>query len=144
MEWIGFLLFLTASLRYIWNGKDSFSKREWFFFGLKAVLILAVTFGVVVILRFTLSVWPFAPVNTVKAMLVSVTGSFLCLWGTKFLVVMLCALFGNIMGFHQRYNKENYHELSSLAGKFGTPLILLVKFLVSFGSVVMFYGIWLA
>lgn len=144
MKWIGFLLFLTASLFYIWNGKDIFNKKEWLFFGLKPVLILAVTFAVVVILKFILSVWLFAPVSAVKAVLVSITGSFLCLWGTKFLVVMLCTLFGKIMGFHQAYNKENYQSLSLLAGKFGSPLLILAKSVVSFGSVLMFYGVWLS
>ncbi|WP_048697754.1 hypothetical protein [Erwinia piriflorinigrans] len=144
MKWIGFLLFLTASLFYIWNGKDDFNKKEWLFFALKPVLILVVTFAVVVILKFILSVWPFAPVSTVKAVLVSITGSFLCLWGTKFLVVMLCTLFGKIIGFHLGYNKGNYQSLSSLAGELGSTLLMLAKYVVSFGSALMLYGVWLS
>ncbi|ADP10136.1 hypothetical protein EJP617_04550 [Erwinia sp. Ejp617] len=53
-------------------------------------------------------------------------------------------MFGEIMGFHQSYNKDNYQSLSLLAGKFGPPLLILAKCVVSFGSVLMFYGVWLS
>ncbi|ADP10134.1 putative membrane protein [Erwinia sp. Ejp617] len=59
-------------------------------------------------------------------------------------MVMLCAIFNNIMSFHQKYNEDNYDELSSISQRVSLGLLLLAKFAVSLGSVLMFYGIWLA
>ena len=144
MNWLGFIIFWIITLLYIWNGKDSFNKREWLFFGLKVVLIYVILFVIVIALRFILPIWPFVSVHTAKTVLIIAFGSLMSVLGMKFLVVMLCTMFSRIMGFHQQHNTtENYAKLSSLSNNFGPSLLILAKCLISAGSILIFYGIWI-
>ncbi|EXU77411.1 hypothetical protein ABW286_22855 [Erwinia papayae] len=144
MRTTGFIFFIFITLWYLWAGKDFFNKKDWLLFFLKfiGVLILTVIFGFM--LKFLMSVWSGLSLSTAKELTSKFGASLSVVLGMKFLVVMLCEIFSRIMGFHQKYNQENYNGLSSLANKFSSPLLILAKCVVSCGSMLIFYGIWLA
>ncbi|CCG88421.1 hypothetical protein [Erwinia piriflorinigrans] len=144
MKWLGFLFFLTVSLLYIWNRKDHFSKKSWLLFGLSfiGVIIGTIIFGFA--LKNIMLVWPVITVSTAKFLTMAVGASFTAVLAMKFLVVMLCTMFLGFMRFHKKYNSENYQAFSSLSNVFSPSLLILVKCVVSCGSVLIFYGIWLA
>ncbi len=70
--------------------------------------------------------------------------SLLSVLGIKFMVVMLCTIFKSIMSFHEKYNQQHYDNLVSISNAFSSPLLILAKCVISCGSVLIFYGIWLA
>ncbi len=43
MHWLFFILFMIWTQTLIWNGKDLFSKKQWFLAGLMFVLVLVAT-----------------------------------------------------------------------------------------------------
>ncbi|MCL2897395.1 hypothetical protein [Brenneria tiliae] len=144
MKWFGFIIFWIMTLLYIWNGKDSFTKREWGIFFIKFITILAACILLVLLSIAILSVYPIISVHTAKTITTILPLSLLSMLGMKFLVVMLCTMFSRILGFHQQHNTaENHAKLSSLSNNFGPALLILAKCLVSAGSILIFYGIWI-
>ncbi len=144
MNWIGFLFFLMLALCYLWNGKDTFNNKEWISFGLKFLAVILGVFIFGFIFKFFATVVPVISVTTAKYLTVTLFLSFTMILGTKFLVVMICAIFSRIIAFHRDHNKDHYQEIASISNRYGSSLILLAKCLISFGSVLIFYGIWLA
>ncbi|MEE3664279.1 hypothetical protein V2I52_20525 [Brenneria sp. g21c3] len=144
MAWLGFITSWVITLLYIWNGKDSFNQRNWILFALIPIFILIgmVIFGLA--LKNILTVWPFISEHTAKTATIILPASLLSMWGMKFLVVMLCTAFSRMLDFHHKHNTfENYAKLSSLSNNFGPTLLILAKCLVSAGSILIFYGIWI-
>ncbi|WP_233469361.1 MULTISPECIES: hypothetical protein [Enterobacter] len=143
MHWFYFLLFLVWALALIWNGKDLFNKKQWFLAGLMFVLVLVAT----VVIGFTLK-W-FAQsmllfsVATAKQYSIIFSMSFLCVWGLKITVVLLCTIFSGIIGGHKKYNAGNYEKISSITRVVAPGLLIVAKCVVSLGSVLMFSGLWL-
>jgi hypothetical protein len=70
--------------------------------------------------------------------------SLLFIWGMRFILVALCNIFGNIMDFHKKYNADNYREFSPTTSKLAPGLFIFSKVILSLGSIVIYYGIWLA
>ncbi|MFE8100756.1 hypothetical protein RBA71_04545 [Brenneria goodwinii] len=144
MNWLGFITFGIITLIYLWSGKDTFNKREWLFFVLKLFGIFVGTAIFSLVFKGILTVWPVVSLPTAKYATLILSTSFLAVWAMKFLVVMLCTMFSRIMGFHQQHNTvENYAKLSPLSNNFGPLLLILAKCLISAGSILIFYGIWI-
>lgn len=143
MNWLFFIVFLGLALFLIWNGKDRFSKKQWVRMALMLGLILLGTFIIGFFFKWLSLSLSLFTIATARHYTAIISLSFLCLWGMKLLVVMLCTIFARIMGFHEVHNAENYQKISSISNKFGPVLLIAAKCLVSFGAFLMFYGIWL-
>ncbi|MCP1438327.1 magnesium-transporting ATPase (P-type) [Erwinia persicina] len=144
MEWLCFLFFSISTVAYIWSGNNTFSKKEWWMFFLKFIAVFFLTILVTLLLKGLLSVWHFSSVAIVKLWLLKFFTSCLFFLGGKLGVVGLCTIFSNIFGFHKKYNPRYYPSLLSISKKTSPALIVLTKCLVSFGSILALYGIWLA
>ncbi|WP_338560844.1 hypothetical protein [Erwinia sp. E_sp_B04_7] len=144
MSYIGFVFFLLFCTCYLWDGKDFFNKRDWLVFLLKfiGVFIVTILFGFT--LKGIMHLWPGISLTVAKHLTTAFGASLISVLGMKFLVVMLCAIFRNIMAFHENHNVENFDRLSVITNKFAPTLLILAKFVVTCGSVLIFYGIWLA
>ncbi|WP_167139194.1 hypothetical protein [Candidatus Pantoea formicae] len=88
--------------------------------------------------------WKIGIIESAKHFTTALGLSLLSVLGIKFMVVMLCAIFKSIMRFHEKYNQQHYDKLVSISNTLSSPLFILAKCVISFGSVLIFYGIWLA
>lgn len=143
MHWFFFLLFMIWTLVLVWNGKDLFNKKQWLLAGLMFVLVLVATVVIGFTLKWLAQSMSLFSVATAKHYSIILSMSFLCVWGLKVTVVLLCTLFSGIMGGHKRYNADNYEKLSSMTRAVAPGLLIFAKSLISFGSFLMFSGLWL-
>ncbi|MFY7116936.1 hypothetical protein [Enterobacter cloacae complex sp. SHL020] len=143
MHWFFFLLFLVWALALIWNGKDLFNKKQWFLAGLMFVLVLVATVVIGFTLKWLAQSMSLFSVATAKQYSIIFSMSFLCVWGLKVTVVLLCTIFSGIIGGHKKYNAENYEAISSITRVIAPGLLIVAKSVVSLGSVLMFSGLWL-
>ncbi|MCR6467445.1 MULTISPECIES: hypothetical protein [Enterobacter] len=143
MHWFFFLLFLVWALALIWNGKDLFGKKQWFLAGLMFVLVLLATIVIGFTLKWFAQSMSLFSVATAKQYSIIFSMSFLCVWGLKVTVVLLCTIFSGITGGHKKYNAENYEAISSITRVVAPGLLIVAKSVVSLGSVLMFSGLWL-
>lgn len=70
--------------------------------------------------------------------------SLFFIWGMRFILVGLCNIFGTIMDFHKKYNADNYRKFSPAINKLAPGLFVFSKVILSLGSIVIYYGIWLS
>ncbi|WP_258526875.1 hypothetical protein [Enterobacter cloacae] len=138
-----FTIFMIWTLALIWNGKDLFSKKQWFLAGLMFVLLLAATVVIGFTLKWLAQSISLFSVATAKQYSIIFSMSFLCVWGLKVTVVLLCTIFSEIIGGHKKYNAENYEAISSITRVVAPGLLIVAKSVVSLGSVLMFSGLWL-
>ncbi|MEH3776764.1 hypothetical protein POW02_22495 [Enterobacter asburiae] len=143
MHWFFFILFMIWTLALIWNGKDLFNKKQWLLAGLMFVLVLVATVVIGFTLKWLAQSMSLFSVATAKQYSIILSMSFLCVWGLKITVVLLCTLFSGIMGGHKRYNAENYEKLSSMTRAVAPGLLIFAKSLITLGSFLMFSGLWL-
>ena len=143
MHWFFFILFMRWTLALIWNGKDLFNKKQWLLAGLMFVLVLVATVVIGFTLKWLAQSMSLFSVATAKHYSIILSMSFLCVWGLKVTVVLLCTLFSGIMGGHKRYNAENYEKLSSMTRAVAPGLLIFAKSLITLGSFLMFSGLWL-
>ncbi|MGX5111722.1 hypothetical protein ACWKYD_23430 [Enterobacter cloacae] len=143
MKWIGCIFFIFFTLAYIWNGKDCFNKKQWFLAGLMFVLVLVATIVIGFTLKWLAQSMSLFSVATAKQYSIILSMSFLCVWGLKVTVVLLCTIFSGITGMHKRYNIENYEKISAVTHVVVPGLIIVAKGAVSLGSILMFSGLWL-
>lgn len=143
MHWFFFILFMIWTLALIWNGKDLFNKKQWLLAGLMFVLVLVATVVIGFTLKWLAQSMSLFSVATAKHYSIILSMSFLCVWGLKVTVVLLCTLFSGIMGGHKRYNAENYKKLSSMTRAVAPGLLIFAKSLITLGSFLMFSGLWL-
>ncbi|MCK6905390.1 hypothetical protein ACNPM1_03770 [Enterobacter pseudoroggenkampii] len=143
MHWFFFILFMIWTLALIWNGKDLFNKKQWLLAGLMFVLVLVATVVIGFTLKWLAQSMSLFSVATAKHYSIILSMSFLCVWGLKITVVLLCTLFSGIMGGHKRYNAENYEKLSSMTRAVAPGLLIFAKSLITLGSFLMFSGLWL-
>lgn len=144
MNYIAFMVFIILTLIYLWNGKDFFNKKEWFFLMLKIVGVLIFTALLGRAMHDLIKLWNLDSMDSARHFTTALGLSLLSVLGMKFMVVMLCTIFKKIMKFHEKHNEENYNKLSSVSNAFSSPLLILAKCVVSGGSVLILYGIWLA
>lgn len=143
MHWFFFTIFLIMTLVFIWDGKDSFSKKQWFTTGLLLVAVLIATVVISVIFKWLSQSFSMFSIVTAKQYSVIFSMSLLCMWGLKVVVVLLCTIFSGIMDVHRIHNPANYERLSSISGKVAPGLLIVVKGSVSVGSFLIFSGLWL-
>lgn len=143
MHWFFFILFMIWTLALIWNGKDLFNKKQWLLAGLMFVLVLVATVVIGFTLKWLAQSMSLFSVATAKHYSIILSMSFLCVWGLKVTVVLLCTLFSGIMEGHKRYNAENYEKLSSMTRAVAPGLLIFAKSLITLGSFLMFSGLWL-
>ena len=143
MQWIGCVFFTLITLAYIWNGKDLFNKNQWFLAGLMFILVLVATVVIGFTLKWLAVSMSLFSVATAKQYSIIFSMSFLCVWGLKVTVVLLCTIFSGIIGGHKKYNAENYEAISSKTRVVAPGLLIVAKSVVSLGSVLMFSGLWL-
>ncbi|MEG6293675.1 hypothetical protein [Enterobacter bugandensis] len=143
MHWFFFIVFMIWTLALIWNGKDLFNKKQWLLAGLMFVLVLVATVVIGFTLKWLAQSMSLFSVATAKHYSIILSMSFLCVWGLKITVVLLCTLFSGIMGGHKRYNAENYEKLSSMTRTVAPGLLIFAKSLITLGSFLMFSGLWL-
>ena len=143
MHWFFFILFMIWTLALIWNGKDLFNKKQWLLAGLMFILVLVATVVIGFTLKWLAQSMSLFSVATAKHYSIILSMSFLCVWGLKVTVVLLCTLFSGIMGGHKRYNAENYEKLSSMTRAVAPGLLIFAKSLITLGSFLMFSGLWL-
>lgn len=143
MHWFFFILFMIWTLALIWNGKDLFNKKQWLLAGLMFVLVLVATVVIGFTLKWLAQSMSLFSVATAKHYSIILSMSFLCVWGLKVTVVLLCTLFSGIVGGHKRYNAENYEKLSSMTRAVAPGLLIFAKSLITLGSFLMFSGLWL-
>lgn len=143
MHWFFFIVFMIWTLALIWNGKDLFNKKQWLLAGLMFVLVLVATVVIGFTLKWLAQSMSLFSVATAKHYSIILSMSFLCVWGLKITVVLLCTLFSGIMGGHKRYNAENYEKLLSMTRAVAPGLLIFAKSLITLGSFLMFSGLWL-
>lgn len=143
MHWFFFILFMIWTLALIWNGRDLFNKKQWLLAGLMFILVLVATVVIGFTLKWLAQSMSLFSVATAKHYSIILSMSFLCVWGLKITVALLCTLFFGIMGGHKRYNAENYEKVSSLTRVAAPGLLIVAKSAVSLGSILMFSGLWL-
>nr|EKW1883763.1 hypothetical protein [Enterobacter hormaechei] len=143
MHWFFFILFMIWTLALIWNGRDLFNKKQWLLAGLMFILVLVATVVIGFTLKWLAQSMSLFSVATAKHYSIILSMSFLCVWGLKVTVALLCTLFSGIMGGHKRYNAENYEKVSSLTRVAAPGLLIFAKSAVSLGSILMFSGLWL-
>ncbi|MBE3330958.1 hypothetical protein IM291_15400 [Enterobacter cloacae complex sp. P27C] len=143
MHWFFFIVFMIWTLALIWNGKDLFNKKQWLLAGLMFVLVLVATVVIGFTLKWLAQSMSLFSVATAKHYSIILSMSFLCVWGLKITLVLLCTLFSGIMGGHKRYNAENYEKLSSMTRAVAPGLLIFAKSLITLGSFLMFSGLWL-
>ncbi|CAH5311532.1 hypothetical protein AI2839V1_2622 [Enterobacter cloacae] len=143
IHWLFFILFMIWTQALIWNGKDLFSKKQWFLAGLMFILVLVATVVIGFTLKWFAQSMSLFSVATAKHYSIIFSMSFLCVWGLKVTVVLLCTIFSGITGGHKKYNAENYEAISSITRVVAPGLLIVAKSVVSLGSVLMFSGLWL-
>ncbi|MCK7047520.1 hypothetical protein [Enterobacter roggenkampii] len=143
IQWLFFILFMIWTLALIWNGKDLFSKKQWFLAGLMFILVLVATVVIGFTLKWLAQSMSLFSVAMAKHYSIIFSMSFLCVWGLKVTVVLLCTIFSGMTGGHKKYNAENYEAISSITRVVAPCLLIVAKSVVSLGSVLMFSGLWL-
>ncbi|WP_155407674.1 hypothetical protein [Pluralibacter gergoviae] len=139
-----FLLFAIFTLLYIWNGKDFFKKKDWIVFFIKMVAGYIFSFILVFILVGVSKYLHLMSRENARALVIALPISCFTILFSKFLVVMLNAIFYIVMIFHKRFNSsENYVDLLTVYNRYGHAFHLFVKCLALLGSVFILYGIWL-
>ena len=143
MHWLFFILFMIWTQTLVWNVKDLFNKKQWFLAGLMFVLVLVATVVIGFTLKWFAQSMSLLSVATAKQYSIIFSMSFLCVWGLKVTVVLLCTIFSGIIRGHKKYNAENYEAVSSITRVIAPGLLIVAKSVVSLGSVLMFSGLWL-
>lgn len=98
MQWLGCVFFTLITLAYIWNGDDLFNKKQWFLAGVMFVLVLVATVVIGFTLKWLAQSMSLFSVATAKHYSIIFSMSFLCVWGLKVTVVLLCTIFSGIIG----------------------------------------------
>lgn len=143
MYWFFFTLFMIWTLVLVWNGKDYFNKKQWLLMGGMFVLVLVGTVVIGFTLKWLAQSMSLFSVATAKQYSIIFSMSFLCIWGLKVTVVLLCTIFSGIMGGHKSYNVDNYEKISSVTRIVAPGLLIVAKCVVTLASVLMFSGLWL-
>lgn len=143
MNWFFFIVFLLMTLALIWNGKDFYTKKQWFKTLLMLLLVLVSTAVIGFIFKYLTQFFSLFSVATAKQYSILFSMSLLCVWGLKVVVVLLCTIFDGIMAGHKAHNSQHYEKLSSVSRVVAPNLLIAAKGFISLGSVLIFSGLWL-
>jgi len=143
LRWAGVTVFTLLSWRYLWNGRDEFSGKEWRLTLLKMVGLL-VGFALALLILLGLhQIWPVMDRRLAATIALLPYMSLLTILMNKILIAALHTIFARILQFHQVHNTaENYRKLSSSRYGSVSDRVWFIKWLLTFNVVLMLYGIW--
>ncbi|MDF7647069.1 hypothetical protein F3J38_13725 [Pantoea sp. Acro-805] len=144
MKYLAFFFFWVVTVYYVWNGKDFYNKKEWAGFVKKFIAVLVGIVLLAFVLKGVVLIIPGFSNDLAGDLMEEIGVSFIFILGMKYMIVMICTLFSGIMDFHKKYNADNYTRFSPAVSKLVPGMLIFAKCVVSLGSIVIYYGIWLA
>lgn len=144
VEIIAFLLFLLVTEFFIWSSKISYGRKTLAGLGKAFVGVFIAIIAIGFVLKGLAAIMPGFTRDAAGDLMEALGASLFFIWGMRFILVGLCNMFGNIMDFHKKYNADNYRRFSPAINKLAPGLFVFSKIILSLGSIVIYYGIWLA
>jgi hypothetical protein len=144
LEIIAFLLFLLVTEFFIWSSKISYGRKTLAGLGKAFVGVFIAIIAIGFVLKGLAAIMPGFTRDAAGDLMEALGASLFFIWGMRFILVGLCNIFGNIMDFHKKYNADNYRRFSPAINKLAPGLLVFSKVILSLGSIVIYYGIWLA
>lgn len=144
LEIIAFLLFLLVTEFFIWSSKISYGRKTLAGLGKAFVGVFIAIIAIGFVLKGLAAIMPGFTRDAAGDLMEALGASLFFIWGMRFILVGLCNVFGNIMDFHKKYNADNYRRFSPAINKLAPGLFVFLKVILSLGSIVIYYGIWLA
>lgn len=144
VEIIAFLLFLLVTEFFIWSSKISYGRKTLAGLGKAFVGVFIAIIAIGFVLKGLAAIMPGFTRDAAGDLMEALGASLFFIWGMRFILVGLCNMFGNIMDFHKKYNADNYRRFSPAINKLAPRLFVFSKVILSLGSIVIYYGIWLA
>lgn len=144
VEIIAFLLFLLVTEFFIWSSKISYGRKTLAGLGKAFVGVFIAIIAIGFVLKGLAAIMPGFTRDAAGDLMEALGASLFFIWGMRFILVGLCNMFGNIMDFHKKYNADNYRMFSPAINKLAPGLFVFSKVILSLGSIVIYYGIWLA
>lgn len=144
VEIIAFLLFLLVTEFFIWSSKISYGRKTLAGLGKAFVGVFIAIIAIGFVLKGLAAIMPGFTRDAAGDLMEALGASLFFIWGMRFILVGLCNMFGNIMDFHKKYNADNYRRFSPAINKLAPGLFVFLKVILSLGSIVIYYGIWLA
>jgi hypothetical protein len=144
LEIIAFLLFLLVTEFFIWSSKISYGRKTLAGLGKAFVGVFIAIIAIGFVLKGLAAIMPGFTRDAAGDLMEALGASLFFIWGMRFILVGLCNIFGNIMDFHKKYNADNYRRFSPAINKLAPGLFVFLKVILSLGSIVIYYGIWLA
>ncbi|NEG62583.1 hypothetical protein GQQ23_09575 [Pantoea agglomerans] len=144
MKILAFLFFLFVTLYFIWSSKISYGKKTLAGIGKAFVGVFIAIIAIGFVLKGLAAIIPGFTRDAAGDLMEALGASLFFIWGMRFILVGLCNMFGNIMDFHKKFNADNYRRFSPANNKLAPGLFIFSKVILSLGSIVIYYGIWLA
>ena len=144
VEIIAFLLFLLVTEFFIWSSKISYGRKTLAGISKAFVGVFIAIIAIGFVLKGLAAIMPGFTRDAAGDLMEALGASLFFIWGMRFILVGLCNMFGNIMDFHKKYNADNYRRFSPAINKLAPGLFVFLKVILSLGSIVIYYGIWLA
>lgn len=144
MEIVAFLFFWLVTVYFIWSSKISYGKRTLVRIGKAFIGVFIAIIALGFVLKALVAIIPGFTRDAAGDLMEELGVSLLFVWGMRYILVALCNMFGTIMDFHKKYNADNYRKFSPITSKLAPWLFIFLKIILTFGSIVIYYGIWLA
>ncbi|MDF2042922.1 MULTISPECIES: hypothetical protein [unclassified Pantoea] len=144
VEIIAFLLFLLVTEFFIWSSKISYGRKTLAGISKAFVGVFIAIIAIGFVLKGLAAIMPGFTRDAAGDLMEALGASLFFIWGMRFILVGLCNLFGTIMDFHKKYNAGNYRRFSPAINKLAPGLFVFSKVILSLGSIVIYYGIWLS
>ncbi|MBV4369230.1 hypothetical protein [Erwinia phyllosphaerae] len=142
MKMIAFLFFLAVTLYCVWRGNVSYGKKSLTGAGKGLIGVFVAIIALGFFLKLLVAIIPGFTKGTARNLMEETSASFIVVWGMRFLITAISTIFSGIMGFHKEHNFENYKKFSPVTNRLAPGLLLFAKCVVSFGAVLMLYGVW--
>lgn len=143
MKMLTFLFFLFVTVYFIWTSKISYGKKTLAGTGKSFVGVFIVIILIGFLLKGMTELIPGFTRDAARDLMGKLGVSLIFIWGMRFMIVAMCNIFSAIMSFHKKYNADNYRRFSPITNKLTPGLFAFSKIVLSLGSVVIYYGIWL-
>ncbi|MGC0811788.1 hypothetical protein WKH24_23205 [Pantoea agglomerans] len=144
MKILAFLFFLFVTVYFIWSSKISYGKKTLAGIGKAFVGVFITIIAIGFVLKGLAAIIPGFTRDAAGDLMEASGASLFFIWGMRFILVGLCNIFGTIMDFHKKYNADNYRKFSPAINKLAPGLFVFSKVILSLGSIVIYYGIWLS
>jgi len=144
MEILAFLFFWSVTVYFIWSSKISYGKATLAGIGKAFVGIFIAIIAIGFVLKGLAAIIPGFTRDAAGDLMEALGASLFFIWGMKFILVGFCNMFGTVMDFHKKYNADNYRRFSPAISKLAPGLFIFSKVILSLGTIVIYYGIWLA